>query len=336
MHSRSSDPPAPRWGASSDALSSVLLDLHLSGTFFCNSEFAKPWALEIPERDFASFHFVAKGDCWLQLPRKGQRSETVELHPGDLVLIPRSPRQVFSSDKLKKGTPLDELPAFRLGDFASALRVGNAEARWLVVCGGVRFEGFAATSLVNLLPELVVLRSAGADPIVASALEAMRQESEAARPGSATLMTRLADVVVIHAIRAWIEGVNPNTGWLAALRDPQIGRAMAEVHQRPEEAWSVDAMAGLAHLSRSRFSQRFSQLVGEAPMQYVTKVRMRRARELLRSERLTIAELATRFGYDSEPAFARAFKRHTGIAPGSVRRERASSPPNIQLDAAPA
>jgi AraC-like DNA-binding protein len=319
MHSRSSDEERPSWGAASDPLSSVLLDLRLSGTFFCNSEFARPWALEIPERDFASFHFVATGDCWLQPVRNGRRAQAVDLHPGDLVVLPRSPRQVFSSDKQRVGTPLDDLPMWRLGDSASALRMGSAEPRWLVVCGGVRFDGFAAITLVNLLPEVVLLRGHGASPIVAGALAAMRQESLAARPGGATLMTRLADVVVIHAIRAWIEAAEPSSGWLAALRDPQIGRVIAEVHQRPEDAWSVEIMAGIAHLSRSRFSQRFSQLLGEAPMQYVTKVRMQRAREQLRSERVNVAELAERFGYESEPAFARAFKRHTGISPGAAR-----------------
>jgi AraC-like DNA-binding protein len=325
MHSRSSDKDRPTWGSASDPLSSVLLDLRLTGTFFCNSQFARPWSLEIAERDFASFHFVTAGDCWLQTARKGRAADTVHLHPGDLVLVPRSPRQVLSSNNRKTGTPIDTLPASRLTDAASSVRVGGA-GQWLVVCGGVRFEGFAATTLVNLLPEVVVLRGSGASPgasrFVASALEAMRQESLAARPGSVTLMTRLADVVVIQAIRGWIEQADVGTGWLAALRDPQIGRPMAEVHRRPEERWSVEMMARFAHLSRSRFSQRFGELTGEAPMQYVTRVRMHRALEQLRAGRVTIAELAGRFGYESAPAFARTFKRHTGLSPGAVRRER--------------
>ena len=323
MHSRSSGRVSPGWGSSSDALSSVLLDLRLTGTFFCHSEFTEPWGLQIAERDFASFHFAATSNCFLQLVRKGKRASTTELRPGDLALVPRSPRQVLSSDQRSKGTPIEELPAVRLTDSASALRVGADTARWRVVCGGVRFEGFAAFTLVNVLPEVIVLRKAGGSPIVASALQAMKQESAEARPGSVSLMTRLADVVVIHAIREWLEGAKVESGWLAALRDPQIGQAMAEVHQRPADAWSVDAMASIAHLSRSRFSERFSELVGEAPMQYVTKIRMHRARETLRTEKMTVAEVAEQFGYESEPAFARAFKRHIGVAPGAVRAVRA-------------
>jgi AraC-like DNA-binding protein len=148
----------------------------------------------------------------------------------------------------------------------------------------------------------------------------MREESLAARPGGATIMTRLADLVVLQAVRGWIEQATADSGWLAALADPHIGRALAAVHRNPERAWSVADLAQLAHLSRSRFSQRFSELAGSAPLQYVTRVQMHRASELLAAERLSVAELAERFGYDSEPAFARAFKRHVGRPPGAVRR----------------
>jgi AraC-like DNA-binding protein len=325
MHSRSSGKESAAWDLP-DPTSAVLVDLRLSGTFFCNSAFADRWSVEIAERDFASFHFVAAGECWLQTTPRGGRTETVALRPGDLALLPRSPRQVFSSDKRKTGTPLDELPARRLTDSASALRVGAGAKKWLVVCGGVRLQGFAATTLVDLLPEVVVLRADDADRIVAGALESMRQESMAARVGSALLMTRLADVVVIHAIRSWIEQADPTVGWLAALRDPQLGRAIAAIHRSPERAWSAEALARVAGLSRSRFSDRFTDLVGTAPMQYLTKLRMDRARDLLRGQKVSIAELAGRFGYDSEPAFSRAFKRHIGQPPGAIRGSNPLSP----------
>jgi AraC-like DNA-binding protein len=298
----------------------VLLDLRLSGTFFCNSGFAEPWALEIAERDFTSFHFIVRGECWLRLPTRGGSVEDVQLRPGDLVVLPRSPKQVFGSQRQDTGAPYEQLSAWRLTDSGSALRLGGAAARWQVVCGGVRLEGLVATTLVALLPELLVLRKQDASPIVGSALEAIREEADSTRPGGATLMTRLADIAVIHAIRTWVESPDQSSGWLAGLRDPQIGRVMAEVNQRPEQQWSVRRLADVANLSRSRLSQRFRELTGEPPMQYVTKVRMHRAHERLRSENASVAELAGAFGYESEPAFARAFKRHTGSTPGSVRR----------------
>src|SRR5262249_25543259 len=161
---------------------------------------------------------------------------------------------------------------------AATLRLGDGRtAKWHVVCGGLRLEGLVAATLLDLLPHVVVLRRNDASPVVASALEAMKEESLVARPGGATLMTRLADVIVIHAIRGWIEKSGVASGWLTALRDPQIGRAMAEVHLNPERAWSVEDLARRARLSRSRFSERFAELVGFAPMQYVTKLQMHRA-----------------------------------------------------------
>jgi AraC-like DNA-binding protein len=310
----------PKWG-SDDPLSSVLLDLRLTGTFFCNAEFAEPWSMEIGARDCASFHFVAQGDGWLQLlPHRRRAPAPVELRNGDLVLMPRSPRQVFSSAKRKSGTPFEDLPRQNLTDDISFINMGNGAGRWRVICGGVRFDGLAAVALFDSMPDVVTIRAAEASPIVATALETMRRESLEALPGSVTLMTRMADIIIIHAIRAWLERSKIGRGWLGALRDSHISRTMAEVHRRPEKPWTVDSMARTANLSRSRFSQRFTDLVGSGPMQYVTKVRMQRAHELFRAEKLSIAAVAERFGYDSEAAFARAFKRHVGIPPGAVRR----------------
>jgi AraC-like DNA-binding protein len=312
------------WGSTDDPVSSMLLDLRLSGTFFCVSEFSEPWAVSIEERDFASFHFVVRGVSWLQLIQDGERTPPVELHPGDLVLLPRSPQQVFSSHQQRNGTPVQALRTWRFTDCASSVRAGTTTGQWLLVCGGVRFEGFAASALARCLPELLVLRATSVGSVVGNALDAMTHESLAAKPGGATLMTRLADVVVIYAIRDWIEKADLSAGWLAALRDRHIGPVVARIHQRPADAWTVETMARVAHLSRSRFSQRFAEVTGDTPMHYLTRVRMHHASEQLRHEQLTVAELAERCGYSSEPAFARAFKRHTGLAPGSLRRAPAT------------
>jgi AraC-like DNA-binding protein len=305
--------PANRWGKD-DPLSSALVDLRLEGTFFCASEFAAPWSLAIPPRDCASFHVVARGDCWLHVA--GERD--VALAAGDLVLVPRSPRQVLASSRRKTGTPLARLPARQLTEHAAVLELGGRDPRWSVVCGGVRLDGFPATMLLELLPEVVVLRGAAAGPLLTGALAAMRDEALASRPCGTTLLTRLADVLVLLVLRDWIEHA-PATGWLAAIRDPQVGRAMAAIHRRPDHAWAVDELARVAGLSRSRFTSRFTALATSAPMHYVTRVQMAHARDLLRTD-LTIGQVASRLGYASEPAFARAFKRHLGVSPGAARR----------------
>lgn len=149
----------------------------------------------------------------------------------------------------------------------------------------------------------------------------LEAEALALRPGSAAVMTRLADILVLQTIRAWVErNEGQQLGWLGALRDPDIGSALALIHRRAEEPWTVASLAREAHLSRSVFSERFSRLVGIPPMQYVTRWRMSLASSWLHEERMSASEAAFRLGYSSEAAFSRAFKRHLHVPPGTLRR----------------
>jgi AraC-like DNA-binding protein len=157
-------------------------------------------------------------------------------------------------------------------------------------------------------------------------LEAMGSEALSPRPGGTTVMLRLADILVIHAVRSWIDaGVDGRDGWLAALRDPQIGRAIVLMHRQPERAWTVATLAAAVNMSRSVFSDRFTALVGAPPLLYLTRWRMHLAARWLREDRTSLGEVATRLGYESEPSFSRAFKRHVGVPPGAVRRRALSA-----------
>jgi AraC-like DNA-binding protein len=153
----------------------------------------------------------------------------------------------------------------------------------------------------------------------------MALEAEGLRPGGETVITRLSDVLVVQALRAWLESdpaAQSQSGWLGALQDPQIGRAISLVHREPGRDWTVASLADQIPMSRSAFAARFTELVGEPPMSYVTRWRMHLAAAALRDEGATVGEVADRFGYRSEAAFARAFKRVVGLPPGSVRRAR--------------
>ena len=168
------------------------------------------------------------------------------------------------------------------------LRHGGGGAPTTLVCGAVRFEHPAARRLVEVLPD--VIRVAASDPLQAewtqATLRLMAAEARELRPGGEAAMTRLADVLVIQALRAWLDA-DPaaRTGWLGALRDPDLGGAIAAVHRDPARTWSVAALAHGAAMSRSAFAARFAELVGEPPMQYVTRVRMQLAHDALRTER---------------------------------------------------
>src|SRR5215468_6220257 len=144
-------------------------------------------------------------------------------------------------------------------------------------------------------------------------------------PGGETVITRLADILVIHAIRSWIKQSSlAQTGWLGALQDRQIGRVISKIHRNPGQAWTLESLASEASMSRSAFAARFTKLVGEPAMRYVTRWRMSKARMLLAERNVTVAEVANSLGYESEAAFNHAFKRHVGMSPGGVRRSQAS------------
>ena len=190
------------------------------------------------------------------------------------------------------------------------------------MCGAVRLEHPAARDLVRALPAIIVV-GAGApgEEWIQSTLRLLAAEARQPRPGGEAVITRLADIIVIQALRAWIES-DPaaRTGWLGALRDPHIGKAIGLVHADPARDWTVASLAGELSMSRSAFAARFTELVGEPAMQYVTRWRMHVAYAALQDGGVTVAQLADQLGYRSEAAFARAFKRVIGTPPGAVRR----------------
>ena len=160
-----------------------------------------------------------------------------------------------------------------------------------------------------------------------STLGFIASEARQLRPGGETIIMRLCDILVIQAIRAWIADVpEARDGWLGALQDEQIGGAIAQIHRNPEHGWTVASLAERAAMSRSAFSARFTELVGDAPMRYVTRWRMYVARTLLRGGDLSTMDVALRLGYQSEAAFSRAFKRTLGVSPGAARRHVAGAP----------
>jgi AraC-like DNA-binding protein len=308
VHSCSSGP---------DPVTEVLHDLRLGASFYCRSELRAPWGLEIPRREGASFHFVAEGVCLLECASE----PPLRLEQGDIVLLPHGRGHRIADAPGRSARNIHDLPHERLGPSAAVLRHGGDGPRALLICGGARFEGPAVSPIVELMPEVVHLRREEARPWLEPLLAAMAAEAVSPRPGTGTVMTRLADVLVVEVVRSWLEsGAEARTGWLRALRDPQIGRALALVHRRAGERWTLESLSREAGMSRTVFSERFTAMLGLPAMQYLTRWRMQLARGLLHEEGLALGEVASRLGYDSEPSFSRAFKRHVGASPGAVRR----------------
>ena len=202
-------------------------------------------------------------------------------------------------------------------------RQGGGGAPTTLICGAVRFEHPAARNLVAILPRMICIEASDG-PLVSwmqGVFRLMAAEAREFRPGGEAVITRLADVLVIQAIRSWIETAPAaRGGWLGALQDRQIGRALALIHREPARRWTVASLADELALSRSAFAARFTELVHEPAIQYLTRWRMHVARDAIETEGATVAELADRLGYRSEAAFARAFKRVIGVPTGTVKR----------------
>jgi AraC-like DNA-binding protein len=305
---------------SMDPLGEALHLLRMSGTFYCRSELTAPWALQLPAmHGCLSFHVVTSGQCWLEV----DGAEPSLLAPGDLSLVPHGEGHRLSS---KPGTPaarIQDLTHEMVSDRYAILRHGGGGAMATLVCGAVSFDHPAAHQLVKLLPKVIHVQASSSPQMdwMQSTLHLMALEARELRPGGETIITRLADILIIQAIRAWIqEDPAAQTGWLGALQDKQIGHAIALIHRDPARPWSVASLASEVAMSRSAFSARFTERVGEPVMQYVTRWRMHVALTWLKEDSAALGEMASRLGYQSEAAFSRAFKRFIGVSPGAVRR----------------
>jgi AraC-like DNA-binding protein len=305
---------------SSDPLGEVLQLLQLSGVLYCSAELTDPWGIEIPELPgVMNVEVVTSGHCWIEL--EGEAS--VFMPEGSLALIPRGRRHKLRGNPGDKTTWLEDIPIERIGDRFEIMRFGGGGRPTEVTYFGVRFDPYLADRLIRLLPEVLHLRTHVDDGNwLHSTIRFIAREARQRLPGSETVITRLADILVIQAIRTWIESVREEEyGWIAALHDLQIGKAMSLMHRMPERDWRVASLAREIGMSRSGLSARFSALVGESVLQYLTELRMQLAHRELRETSDTLAIIAERVGYHSEPAFNRAFKRVMGMPPGSMRKQ---------------
>ena len=303
-----------------DPLGEALHALRLSGAFYCRTELTAPFGVTLPAFPGSlMFHIMTSGRCWLEVADE----EPVLLGPGDLALAHgRGHRLVSEPDATAER--LFDLEREEISSCYEVLRHGGGGAETTMMCGVVDFDHPAARQLIDVLPEVVQVDSWSSSEVewLQSTLGFIASEARQLRPGGETIITRLCDIIVVQAIRSWIADVpEAKAGWLGALQDEQIGGAIAHIHRNPEHGWTVASLAQKAAMSRSAFSARFTELVGDAPMRYVTRWRMHVARTWLREGDLSTMDVALRLGYQSEAAFSRAFKRTLGVSPGAVRRQ---------------
>ena len=293
---------------SADPLAEVLAGVRPTTTYFFRADLTTPWGIEVPAGGRLAFLFVVAGKCWLSAA-----GESRWLAPGDLAVLPHGDAHRIADKPDRPAEPLAGLPRKQLGRRSSWLRHGGGGAPALVLCGRAALDQ-PDEPLAAQLPSLMLLSGQSGGQLAA----AMAHEASGTTPGAETVVSRLADVLIVYAIRIWLRSA-PHNGYLGALRDPHLGPVLARMHGDPGRAWSVATLAATAGLSRSVFAERFTATVGRTPMAYLTEIRMRLATALL-TDGLAPAQVASRAGYDSVAAFSRAYKRTTGISPAVIRR----------------
>ncbi|MEM7144915.1 MAG: AraC family transcriptional regulator [Verrucomicrobiota bacterium] len=303
-----------------DPLGEALHALRLSGTFFCRSELSAPWGIELPPMpDSLMFHIVTEGTAWITL-RSG---DPFQLETGDFALLPQGRGHAIADAPDTRAINLFDYDRPLLSPRYELLEINGGGAPAGLICGVASVKDPAARRMVGLLPKMIPMQAATpGNEWLRGSVKIMMQEAQSLGPGGDAVITRFSDILVVQAIRHWLQtDPNAQTGWLGALQDPQVGRALALIHRDPTQPWTVESLAGAVGVSRSGLAARFADLVGETPMTYLRQWRFEVARNWLRDTDQTLAEIAEQLGYESEASFSRAFKKATGQTPGSVRRE---------------
>lgn len=272
-----------------------------------------PFGTRNPPVAGAGFHIVLQGSCWL-FPPDGA---PISLGVGDIAFLPHGAAHGLADSP---STPLVDTAASPPGQHATD---GSAAAT-VMLCGAYLLDRSRAHPLLDDLPQVIHLPArVGHHPELRAAVDLLGGELEQPRPGSDAMLPALLDVLLLHILRAWFDeqaAHGATTGWAAALRDPAVAAGLRAIHSDPDRPWTVAELASQAGLSRAAFARRFAALVGQPPQAYLTWWRMTLAARLLRESDAPLATVARKVGYTSEFAFAHAFKREHGLAPGGFRR----------------
>lgn len=295
-------------------LEEYLRTINFRSEVYYRGQVCEDWFLDTSGTGHINVHVVCHGDCWLQLPG---HNESHPLHEGDVVVLPHDAKHLLLS--------APDLPA-EYGVISKPHQIAHNRAQpgTALFCGYLIVDKSTYGNVFAMLPDFLIIRSHEGEEAkqFRALIDLLFSETQADHLGAVAILDRLADALMFYVIRhSLAQGAQP-AGLLVGLTDKQIRPALVALCDQPAEAWTVDALAEKVFMSRSSFAERFSTLVGKTPMEFLAEWRMQRARQWLQRDRLSVAEVAERCGYQSETAFSKAFKRVTGVGPGEFRRAR--------------
>jgi AraC family transcriptional regulator, alkane utilization regulator len=327
-------PQTPR---GTDLLSDLLGTVRLSGAVLFHAELGEPWAVAVPDASqlaqalpfrtehIIPFHVIARGSCWLDV--KGQRTW---LASGQAILMPYGDGHCLGGKERATIVPLSAvLPPPPWYD-AQFLRFGGTGATTQVICGFVHCEELLFNPFLRGLPALLYANPAGgaAAQWLETTIGFTAEEARGAHSGARSILPRLTELMFVEVLRSHLQALPAGqVGWLAALNDPVVGPALKCLHSAPREEWTVTRLARLCGVSRTVLAERFTQLLEQPPMQYLTRWRLQIAAQLLKTADKPVKAIAAQAGYESEFAFSRAFKRIFGLPPADWRRHQTAGAP---------
>jgi len=319
-----------------DVLSDVLRAVRLTGAVYFDVRARAPWVAETPAtpricnqvmpefEHVIAFHIMLDGWCWAQLDDESE--PPIRMEAGDAVIFPDGEGHYMSTELGLRSQPnmqlyyrpLDRTLPFVINEFGG----DGAPARF--VCGYLGCDARPFNPILDALPRMLHVRASSTGGMLTNDLiRVALHEHEEPRAGGETILSKLSEVMFLQAVRQYIDSLpSESTGWLSGLRDRHITTALRLMHAKPEENWTLEALAREAGLSRSAFAERFAEIMGVPPMQYLANWRLQRAARLLEQPSISIAQAAAAVGYESEAAFNRAFKKQVGLPPGAWRRSR--------------
>lgn len=309
-----------------DALSAVLATVRPQRTRWIFTAARAPWGVALPAgKTCIRFHYVVRGSAWLTVDRTDE--PRVALAGGDLAVLARGHAHTLRDHPRSATESFEELSRCAERPDSNVMRVdvGAKGPETTFITGAFVLDDPLATPILATLPPLIRM-TPDAEHGVPSFLENIQfiaREVETDRPGSEIVLLRMADVIFIQILRAYLARLpDDGGGLLGALRDPSTAAALGAMHRRADAPWTVASLAEEVGLSRSVFAARFTQLVGEPPLGYLTRLRMQKAATLLR-DGATLAKASRLTGYATEASFSHAFRQWAGVAPGAWRRTAA-------------
>jgi AraC-like DNA-binding protein len=302
-----------------DQLSEVFSTLRIGSGIYFRADLRGEFAVAVPaDNRLIRFHHVRRGQCLIGLEG---REEWVELREGDMAIVPNGATHILADRSHRKPVPLADIIASGALGEDGVLTAGDGEGRVELLCGFCRFDEDIDHPVVAHLPELVVLKTAdiGHEPWIVSTLRLLELEADLGGQGMNGVLGRLLEILFIQTVRREMAG-SAGSGYMAALADPNLSKALLAIHRAPETDWTISALAREAAMSRARFSARFTEMTGVPPIRYLTTWRLMKARHMLRETDLSIGEIALRCGYASLASFTRRYTAAFGLGPGAYRR----------------